>query len=183
MSRPKICLYCGSRTGNDPAYAALAQQFGVALAANGYDMVYGGGKVGLMGIAAQAAMKAGSHVTGIIPGGLFDREVAADDVSELRVVKTMHERKALMETLSDAFIAIPGGWGTLDELFEILTWKQIGIHKKPIGLLNWNGFFDPLITQLDQMIEAGFVNSDHRSMFVIASDVESLFELMNIPQD
>lgn len=182
MTRPKICLYCGSRTGNDPAYAKLAEEFGQKLVTEGYDLVYGGGKVGLMGIAAQAVLKAGGHVTGIIPGGLFDREVAAEDVSDLRVVKTMHERKALMETLSDGFVAIPGGWGTLDELFEILTWKQIGIHNKPIGILNWNGFFDPIITQMDLMLEAGFVNADHRSLFVIASDVGSLFELMDVPR-
>lgn len=141
---------------------------------NGFDLVYGGGRVGLMGIVADAILADGGHVTGVIPGGLFGKEVAHQGIQELEVVKTMHERKARMEVLSDAFVALPGGWGTLDELFEILTWGQLGIHKKPVAILNINGFYEPLLQQIDVMVKTGFLSSEHRDQVIVGDTVEGI---------
>lgn len=176
VKRKRICVYCGSRTGNHPKYEALATQLAQKMCERSLDLVYGGGKVGLMGIVSRGVMKGGGEVYGVIPGGLFGKEIADPDITDLQVVGSMHERKALMEKLSDAFIAIPGGWGTLDEFFEILTWAQIGIHKKPIGLLNYDGFFNSLIGQTNRMIDEGFVDPKNLELFVVASTIDELLD-------
>lgn len=174
VKKKRICVYCGSRSGGRPVYEALARQLGEKMVLKEFDLVYGGGKVGLMGVVSQTVMKAGGQVFGVIPGGLFGKEVADTDITDLQVVESMHERKALMESLADAFIAIPGGWGTLDEFFEILTWAQIGLHQKPIGLLNHNGFFDPLLQQTRHMIEEGFIDPKNQELLTVADSVDEL---------
>jgi len=161
--------------GTSPAYQVMAQEFGETMAREGYDLVYGGGRVGLMGVLASAVMKSGGQVIGIIPEGLFDKEVADQSITELRVVASMHERKALMEKLSDAFVALPGGWGTLDEFFEILTWSQIGLHRKPIALLNWDQFYAPILSQIEVMMEQGFVSKENRQLFYVAEKMDQFF--------
>ncbi|HEV3083366.1 MAG TPA: TIGR00730 family Rossman fold protein, partial [Gemmataceae bacterium] len=140
-----VCVFCGSRSGGQPLYAAAARQLGISLVARGMDLVYGGGHVGLMGILADAVLRGGGEVVGVIPQALVERELAQEGLTRLEVVDTMHQRKAAMADLADAFAALPGGYGTADELFEILTWAQLGMHAKPIGLLNISGFFDPLL--------------------------------------
>src|SRR4051812_49148308 len=145
----RVCVFCGSNPGARPEYAAAARAVGRALAERGRGLVYGGGNVGLMGVCADAALAAGGEVIGVIPDALQTAEVAHGGLTRLHVVRTMHERKALMADLSDAFAALPGGFGTLDELFEILTWAQLGIHAKPVAILNVAGFFDPLLAMLD----------------------------------
>lgn len=174
VKRKRICVYCGSRSGTSPAYAALATELGQKLVSGQMDLVYGGGRVGLMGIVSRTVMQEGGQVFGVIPDGLFGKEVADTQITDLQVVSSMHERKALMEKLSDAFVAIPGGWGTLDEFFEILTWAQIGIHSKPIGLLNFNGFFEPLIQQTQKMVQEGFVDPKYLDLLVVGSTVDEL---------
>jgi uncharacterized protein (TIGR00730 family) len=173
----RICVYCGSNVGENPIYRETARQMGTLLASTGIGLVYGGGNVGLMGVLADAALAAGGEVLGIIPGGLFSREVGHPGLTELRVVETMHERKALMADLSDGFIALPGGMGTLDELFEILTWAQLGIHAKPCGLLNVAGYFDPLIALLDHMVAEKFLRPEHRALALVDDDAERLLAL------
>ena len=145
MTIQSVCLFCGSNRGVQPEYASAARAFGTALAEQGLTLVYGAGNIGLMGVAADAALAAGGKVIGVIPEFLKDKEVAHLGLSELHVTSTMHERKALMAELSDAFVALPGGFGTFDELFEILTWAQLSVHNKPVGLLNVAGFFQPLM--------------------------------------
>jgi len=170
----RVCVFCGSSTGTDPVYAEAARAMGAALAAGGVELVYGGGAVGLMGILADAVMAAGGRVTGVIPVGLFSREVRHDAVTELHEVASMHERKALMYELSDAFVALPGGLGTLDELFETLTWAQLGLHAKPVGLLDVGGFFDPLVAFLRQTVDAGFVRAHNLDHIVADPSPEAL---------
>ncbi len=170
----RVCVYCGSSLGENPIYRETAQQVGELLATSGITLVYGGGNVGLMGVMADAALAAGGEVIGIIPGGLFSREVGHPGITDLRIVGTMHERKALMADLSDAFLALPGAMGTLDELFEILTWAQLGIHNKPIGLLNTNNYFDPLITLLDHMVTERFLRPEHRALAMVDDDATRL---------
>ncbi len=139
----RVCVFCGSQTGDHPIYADAARQMGKLLAQRHLGLVYGGGNVGLMGVLADAALQAGGEVIGVIPGGLAERELAHAGLTELHVVPSMHARKVLMAEKADVFVALPGGYGTADELFEILTWRQLGLHAKPIGLLNVAGFFDP----------------------------------------
>jgi len=170
----RVCVFCGSSTGTDPVYAEAARAMGAALAAGGVELVYGGGAVGLMGILADAVMAAGGRVTGVIPVGLFSREVRHDAVTELHEVASMHERKALMYELSDAFVALPGGLGTLDELFETLTWAQLGLHSKPVGLLDVDGYYDPLLAFLRHATDAGFVKERHLTMLLSDASPDAL---------
>ncbi|MFN0030475.1 MAG: TIGR00730 family Rossman fold protein [Acidimicrobiales bacterium] len=157
----RVGVFCGSSSGADPVYAAAAAAMGQALAQGGIDLVYGGGAVGLMGVVADSVMAAGGRVIGVIPSGLFSREVAHVAISELHHTATMHERKALMYELSDAFVAMPGGLGTLDELFETLTWAQLGLHDKPVGLLDVAGYFDGLVHFIESTVQQGFTKQRH----------------------
>ncbi len=161
-----ICLFCGSNAGSKPAYAEVARAFGHTLAERAITLVYGGGNVGLMGTAAEAALAAGGRVVGVIPDFLSERELGHPGLAELHVTHSMHERKALMASLSDGFVALPGGFGTLDELFEIVTWAQLGLHQKPVGLLNAGGFYDPLLAMMDHLATEGFVRSEHLGLVV-----------------
>jgi uncharacterized protein (TIGR00730 family) len=170
----RLCVYCGSNVGGNPVYRETARRAGQLLAESGIGLVYGGGNVGLMGALADAALAAGGEVIGIIPGGLLSREVGHTGLTELHVVGTMHERKALMADLADAFLALPGGMGTLDELVEILTWAQLGIHAKPCGLLNVAGYFDPLIALLDHMVAERFLHPEHRALALVDDDLDRL---------
>lgn len=165
-----VCVYCGASNGMDARYAALACDLADALADHNLGLVYGGGNIGLMGVLANRMMQRGGEVTGIIPQRLMDMEVGHLTITRLHIVKDMHERKALMNQLSDAFIALPGGIGTLEELFEMLTWRQLGYHDKPLGLLNGSGFYDGLIRFLDHQVQEGFLQPAHRALLLEASD-------------
>lgn len=166
-----ICVFCGSSFGNQPAYRELAQVTGEVIARRGLRLVYGGGQVGLMGVVADAALAAGGTVIGVIPASLVEREVQHTGLTNLHVTGTMHERKALMADLSDGFLALPGGFGTLDELCEILTWGQLGIHAKPVALLGTLGFWQPLLAAFDHTAEAGFLSPAHRAT-VLTNDID-----------
>ncbi|PKK35277.1 MULTISPECIES: TIGR00730 family Rossman fold protein [unclassified Siphonobacter] len=174
----KVAVFCGASSGSDLIYREVAAALGTYLANRQLTLVYGGGNVGLMGIVADAALAAGGEVIGVIPDFLKKWEVGHEGVTELIVTENMHERKARMAELSDGFITLPGGFGSMDELFEILTWKQLQIHKKPVGLLNINGFYDLLIAQMDRMVEAGFLRDSNRDLLVIADSIEELIALM-----
>lgn len=169
----RVCVFCGSRPGTDPRFAQAAQALGQRAAALGIGLVYGGGSVGLMGTVADACMAAGGEVIGVIPGGLFDKERAHTGVTELHSVGSMHERKALMTSLSDAFLSLPGGAGTLDETFEAFTWRQIGIHHKPLGLLDVAGFYRPLLQHLEGCVAAGFIPAAELARMVVEEDPEA----------
>ena len=171
-----VCVFTGSSTGGRMEYHQTATAMGQLLASRGIRLVYGGGCVGLMGIVADAALKAGGEVIGVIPRDLQEREVGHDGLTRLEVVETMHERKALMASLSDAFVAMPGGLGTFEELFEVLTWGQLGIHKKPCGLLNVAGYYFPLISFLRRATDEGFVAEEHRDLVLVEQDPEALLE-------
>jgi uncharacterized protein (TIGR00730 family) len=171
-----VCVFCGSSAGGREVYAVAARRLGEALAGRGLGLVYGGGHVGLMGVVADAVLTGGGEVVGVIPQSLVDRELAHRGLTELRVVGTMHQRKALMADLADGFLALPGGFGTADELFEILTWAQLGLHAKPIGLLNTAGFFDPLLAWLDGTVREGFVRPQHRGLLQEAADPDTLLD-------
>jgi uncharacterized protein (TIGR00730 family) len=173
-----VCVFCGSSTGSRPEYADAAARFGSALAARRLELVYGAGNVGLMGVLADAALRGGGRVVGVIPRALVEHELAHRGLSELHVVETMHQRKALMADRAGAFAALPGGYGTLDELFEILTWAQLGIHAKPIGLLNVGGFFDPLLAWVGRSAAEGFIRREHVDLLEVASDVDALLDLL-----
>lgn len=173
-----LCVYCGSSTGHDPSHATAARTLGQQLAERGIRLVYGGGHVGLMGIIADAVLEAGGKVTGIIPAALMDSEVGHDKLTQLLVVRDMHERKAQMAEHADGFIALPGGIGTLEELFEVWTWLQLGYHEKPVGLLNVQGFYDQLLGFLDTQRDSGFLRSEHRSLLIADSDPARLLERM-----
>lgn len=174
-----VAVFCGSSFGTDPAFAALAADLGRAIARRGLKLVYGGGNVGLMGVIADAALQAGGEVIGVIPQGLMDKELGHGGVTRLVVTTSMHERKATMEREADGFIAIPGGFGTLDEFFEILTWAQLGIHQKPCAVLDTeNGFFRHLIDLFDDMVRDGFVRPEHRAMVIHDTDIEALLDRM-----
>jgi uncharacterized protein (TIGR00730 family) len=160
----RICVFCGSSPGARPEYADAAREMGRVLAESGTGLVYGGGRVGLMGIVADAVMQAGGEVTGVIPDALMRREVGHAGVTDLRVVGSMHERKALMADLSDGFVAMPGGYGTFEEFCEVITWSQLGIHPKPCGLLNVAGYYAPLLAMFDHAVAEGFVRPQHRAM-------------------
>jgi len=177
-SLKSICIFCGSASGADPAYAAAAAEVGRLLAASERTLVYGGGDVGLMGAAADAAIAAGGKVIGVIPQALVDREVAHRGISELRIVASMHERKALMAELSDGFLILPGGIGTLEEFFETWTWAQLGLHAKPFGLLDVNGFYQPLLQFLDRLVEQRFVKQKYRELLLVGRDPAKLIAAM-----
>jgi uncharacterized protein (TIGR00730 family) len=171
-----ICVFCGSAPGRRPAYARAARHLGAALAGRGLGLVYGGGSIGLMGILADAALAAGAEVRGVIPRALARREIAHHGLTRLDVVPSMHARKARMARLSDAFVAMPGGIGTLEELFEVLTWGYLGIHSKPTGLLDVGGYWQPLIRLLDHAVDEGFLRPAHRKLVVVDRSPARLLE-------
>jgi len=180
-----ICVFCGSSVGNDPAYAEAARLLGRTLAEGNTTLVYGGGHVGLMGVIADAALGAGGEVIGVMPKSLVDREIGHTGLTKLHVVHSMHERKALMSKLSEGFIALPGGNGTLEEFFEVLTWAQLGEHDKPCGLLNVAGYYEPLLTVFDQMVDQGFLKREHRNLVLVEEDPSALlgrFEIYEPPK-
>lgn len=172
----RVLVFCGSSPGARPEYAQAAAQLGLALAGRELGLVYGGASVGLMGAVADAALSAGGEVIGVIPQRLVDREVAHDGLSDLRVVQTMHQRKALMAELSDAVIALPGGTGTLDELFELFTWSQLGLHAMPIGLLDVAGYWQPLLAFLDHAVTERFLRAEHRDTLLVETEPERLLD-------
>lgn len=173
-----ICVFCGSNYGNDMEYRQAARELGKFLANKKISLIYGGGKAGLMGEIADAVLSHKGHVIGIIPKFLKDKELAHENISELFIVDTMHTRKAKMYELADGFIVMPGGYGTYEELFEVLSWLQIGIHNKPIGLLNVNGFFDPLIKMLEHTVDKGFAKPENLKLIISADNVATLYQLM-----
>lgn len=172
----RICVFCGSSVGLRECYAAAARELGRTLAERGLGVVFGGGKVGLMGVLADAALAAGGEVIGVIPEALLAREIAHENLTELRVVRSMHERKTLMADLADGFIALPGGYGTFEEFFEAVTWTQLGIHKKPCGLLNVNGYYDAALALLDRAVNDGFIREANRSLVLHGPDISTLLE-------
>jgi uncharacterized protein (TIGR00730 family) len=174
----RICVFCGSHKGNDPAFASMAREAAESIARAGYGIVYGGGSIGLMGIVADAALAAGAEVIGVIPHALARTEMAHRGLTKLHLVATMHERKALMDELSDAFIALPGGFGTMDEFCEVLSWRELRIHDKPIGLLNFRGYYDALLALFDSMAGEGFIGPHTRRLFIDAVTIEELLDEM-----
>jgi uncharacterized protein (TIGR00730 family) len=170
----KICVFCGSSSGNDPVYEEYAKKLASVLNINNQSLVYGGGSVGLMGVIADELLRLGGEVIGVIPEFLADLEVDHKGLTKMITVDSMHERKKIMSELSDAFIAMPGGFGTLEEIAEIITWAQLGLVRKPIGLLNVNGYWDPLVNMLDHMVDVRFLKPENRSMLQIDNDPESL---------
>lgn len=174
----RLCVYCGSSAGSRPIYAEAADTFGQALAARNIGVVFGGGSVGMMGLVADAVLAAGGEAVGVIPHGLAAREVGHAGLTELHVVDTMHERKALMADLSDGFVALPGGLGTLEELMEVWTWAQLGIHRRPVGLLNVDGYYDGLLTFVNHAAREGFVREGHRALLVVSDTPEELLDAL-----
>jgi len=172
----RLCVFCGSSAGQDPIYVETARLLGTTLARNGIELVYGGASVGLMGAVADAVLAEGGRVIGVMPQSLVDKEIAHAGLSDLRVVGSMHERKALMAELSDGFIALPGGLGTFEELFEVWTWAQLGYHRKPCALLNAAGFYDKLTDFLDDVVERGFVKPVHRAMLIVEDEPAALID-------
>lgn len=179
MSLKSVCVFCGANAGTVPAYTEAAVALGRALAERNLTLVYGGGAVGLMGIVADAALAAGGEVIGIIPQSLMDKEIGHKSLTRLEVVDGMHARKARMAELSDAFIALPGGLGTLEELFEVWTWGQLGYHGKPLGLLEVNGFYSKLTAFLDHIVGEGFVRAPHRDMLQVSESPDSLLDALD----
>jgi uncharacterized protein (TIGR00730 family) len=169
-----VCVFCGSNRGTNPRFAEVAHDFGVLLAKEGIALVYGGGHVGLMGVVADAVLANGGKAIGVIPRARWDREVGHRDLTELHIVETMHERKAMMASLADAFVALPGGLGTLEEIFEVWTWAQLGIHRKPVGFLDAEGFYGSLLEFLDRAVDAGFVRAQHRAIAIVDVDPAAL---------
>ena len=179
MPQPNaLCVYCGSSNGNHPDYAGQARTFGEEMAHRGIALVYGGGKVGLMGTVADAVLAAGGKVIGVIPRQLVEREVAHPDLTELVVVETMHQRKTRMYELSDAFVALPGGFGTMDEMFEMLTWAQLGLHRYPCAFLDVRGYYTGLRAMMDHMVAEGFVQPGQRESVWFGEDTARLFDWM-----
>jgi uncharacterized protein (TIGR00730 family) len=174
----RVCVYCGSSVGNNPVYRDVAVAMGSLLAKKKIALVYGGGHVGLMGVIADAVLAAGGEAIGVIPQSLADREIAHGGLTDLRIVDSMHTRKAMMADLSDAFIAMPGGVGTFEEFFEAITWTQLGLHRKPCGLLNAGGFYTPLVAFIDQAVSEGFIKPIHRSMMVVDDNPERLINTL-----
>jgi uncharacterized protein (TIGR00730 family) len=174
----RLCVFCGSSGGARAEYADAARHFGAAMARRGLGLVYGGGHVGLMGVLADAVLEAGGEVVGVIPRALVERELAHGGLTQMHVVETMHQRKSIMADLADGFVALPGGFGTADELFEVLTWRQLGLHAKPAGLLNVAGFFDPLLAWIDRAIAEGFLRPEHRGLVLAADRPEPLLDLL-----
>ena len=175
----RICVFAGSNNGRQAEYLTAAQELGRALAQRHVGLIYGGARVGLMGALADAVLAAHGHVTGVIPQALVAKEVAHDGLSDLRVVGSMHERKGMMTDLADGFIALPGGWGTLEEFFEVLTWAQLGLHEKPCGLLNVRGFFDGLLSFIEHSIDERFVRRENRRMVIVSNTPGGLLELFD----
>ncbi len=183
MSQPTaICVYCGSSSGKHPEYTEQARAFGTEMARRGIALVYGGGKVGLMGTVADAVLAGGGKVIGVIPRQLVELEVAHPGLSELQVVDTMHQRKTRMYELSDAFVALPGGFGTMDELFEMLTWAQLGLHRYPCAFLDVRGYYRNLRTMMDHMVGEGFVRAEQRDSIWFGNDMTALFDWMQVYQ-
>ena len=176
MKISKICVYCGSSTGKNPSFSNAATHLAQALCERNIGLVYGGAAVGVMGAVANAVLEAGGEAIGVIPRSLAKKEVAHDNLTELHVVASMHERKAMMADLADGFIALPGGWGTLEEIFEMLTWAQLGFHEKPCGLLNVDGYYDGLIGFLENAFEQQFVNDLYRPMLMKAQNPGGLLD-------
>ncbi len=172
----RICVFCGSSVGSRPQYAAAARELGRMLAERGLGVVFGGGKVGLMGVLADAALAAGGEVLGVIPEALVAREIGHNGLTTLHVVRSMHQRKTLMADLADAFIALPGGYGTFEEFFEAVTWTQLGIHTKPCGLLNVDGYYDALLALLGRAVADGFIHEKNRQLVIDAPDVPTLLQ-------
>ncbi|MGH9386746.1 MAG: TIGR00730 family Rossman fold protein [Vicinamibacterales bacterium] len=180
----RVCVFCGSSVGSRPVYTEAAQEMGRLLAKKGIAIVYGGGNVGLMGVLADAALDAGGEVIGVIPSVLADREIAHQRLSDLRIVDSMHTRKAMMAELADAFVALPGGVGTFEEFFEAVTWTQLGLHRKACGLLDVDGFYSPLVDFIDRAVGEGFIRPVHRTAVVIDPEPEGLLEKLrtvNVP--
>jgi len=173
-----VCVFCGSSTPADPRYRATAGELGALVAGRGLGLVYGGGSVGLMGALADAALAAGGRVVGVIPTGLFSREVGHNGLTELHEVGTMHERKQLMYDLADGFVALPGGLGTLEELAEVTTWSQLGLHAKPVVLLDVDSFWDPLVAQLDRMVAVGLLKPANRELILRAGMPENALDAL-----
>jgi uncharacterized protein (TIGR00730 family) len=172
----RVCVYAGSNPGSDPAYAEAAAAFAATMAERGIGLVYGGGKVGLMGVLADTMLARGGEAIGVMPQSLIDREIGHPGLTELKVVDSMHERKALMAELSDAFVAVPGGIGTLEELIEVYTWSQLGIHDKACGVLNVKGYYDHLAALLDHAVAEGFLRPQHRAVLSVASEPVELLD-------
>jgi len=170
----RVCIFCGSSSGAEPAFPKAAQAMGELLARQRLGLVYGGGNIGLMGLLADAVLAGGGEVIGVIPQALLDKELAHRGLTKLHVVGSMHERKALMAELADAFIALPGGFGTLDEFCEIVTWAQLGFHRKPCGLLNVSGFFDAFLAQVEHAVEKRFIRAQHRELIHVEREPEPL---------
>lgn len=173
-----VCVFCGSNPGNDPRYVEVARELGAEIARRGQRLVYGGASVGLMGAVADAALASGGEVLGVIPESLVSAEVAHHGLTELRVTRSMHERKQAMAESSDGFAALPGGYGTFEELFEIITWRQLDFHDKPIGVLDVGGFYAPLVDLVDGAVQAGFIREGHRGLIASAEDPAELLDEM-----
>ncbi|HZD30218.1 MAG TPA: TIGR00730 family Rossman fold protein [Candidatus Angelobacter sp.] len=178
MNFRRVCVFCGSNSGINPAYRDAAVTLGRLLVERNIELVYGGGKIGLMGALADAVLSAGGKVTGVIPESLMAKEIGHPGLTDMRVVKSMHERKALMADLSDGFIAMPGGFGTFEEFCEVVTWSQLGIHVKPCGLLNVDAYYDPLLELFDRAVEEGFLREQNRSLVLADPDPARLLEQM-----
>jgi len=174
-----VCVYCGANPGNNPEYESEAKELGKLLSENGVSLVYGGASIGIMGAIADSVLEHGGNVTGIIPHGLFQREVAHNGISKLLVVDSMHERKALLANLSDALITLPGGYGTFEELFEMITWNQIGIHQKPIFILNTAGFYDPFQNFINNVIDCGFIRDSVKQPYQILESPAAIIDALS----
>lgn len=174
----RVCVFCGSSPGSEPAFRTAARELGTLLAERGIGLVYGGASVGLMGILADAALAAGAEVIGVLPQHLVSYEIAHEGLTELRLVESMHERKAQMASLADGFVALPGGFGTFEELFEVVTWRQLGLHQKPAVLLNVEGFFDPLVAQMDRMVGLRLLSAENRELLGVATTPAEALDLL-----
>jgi len=179
MNFCRICVFCGSNLGSNPVYRQAAAELGRLLADREIELVYGGGNIGLMGVLAEAVLDAGGHVIGVIPESLMAKEVGHQGLTELRIVGSMHERKALMADLSDGFIALPGGYGTFEEFCEVVTWSQLGLHTKPCAVLNVEGYFDPLLALFDYAVKEGFLRRENRTLVLEDRDPRHLLEKMS----
>ncbi|MCW2522786.1 MAG: hypothetical protein JWO63_1121 [Frankiales bacterium] len=181
MTSRRVCVFCGASSGNSEKYSRLASELGAALAGAGLGLVFGAGGVGIMGAVSNAVLAAGGEAVGVIPQALFDREAGRRDLTELHVVATMHERKALMHELSAAFVVLPGGLGTMEEFFEVLTWAQLGFHDKPIIVLDVDGFYQPLVELLDHALASGFMAPADRRLVTVVDTADAVVELLTAP--
>lgn len=178
MSKKRVCVFCGSSTGNNPAFAKQARELGRQLASHSIELVYGGGAIGLMNEVANATLSHGGQVHGVIPQHLKDLEIAHQNLTALHVTDTMHQRKAMMAELSDAFIALPGGFGTFEELMEVITWSQLDLHNKAVIVFNIDGYYNPLISFINQSVEHGFISRENRDTLQVANDIEECLEFL-----